>query len=351
MTIKRSDLMTVEQICELMKTDEYDFLRTNPHLGSNIILLGLGGSHAYGTNIEGSDVDIRGIALNSKSDILGGSSFEQIVNESTDTTIYSLNKIIGLLTNCNPNTIEMLGLKPEHYLWLSPVGQELLSNRKMFLSKRALYSFGGYATAQLRRLDNKSMRTLEQAQQEQHILNSIMNATYTFPEKYEEFLLGDSINLFLDKSRQEDMDKEIFMDIHLTHYPLRDYKSMWSDMKNIVSEYGKIGQRNKKAIEHGKIAKHMMHLIRLYLMCIDILEKEEIITYREADLEYLMSIRQGKFLDEDGHPIDGFYDIVSEFEKRMTYAAENTSLPDKPDHKKIKEFQMDVNERIVKGEV
>jgi predicted nucleotidyltransferase len=314
-------------------------------------MLGLGGSHAYGTNVEGSDVDIRGIALNTKEDVLGGGGFEQVVHESTDTTIYSLNKIIGLLSNCNPNTIEMLGLKPEHYLWLSPVGQELLSNRKMFLSKRALYSFGGYATAQLRRLDNKSMRTLEQEQREQHILNSIINATYVFPEKYQCFSEGEGIDLYLDNSDNPDLDKEIFMNINLSHYPLRDYKSMWSDMKNIVSEYGKIGQRNKKAIEHGKIAKHMMHLIRLYLMCIDILEKEEIITYREADLEYLLSIRYGKFLDENGHPIEGFYDIISEFEKRMNYAAENTSLPDKPDHKKIREFRMDVNERIVLGKI
>jgi predicted nucleotidyltransferase len=343
--------MTVEQIKELLKTDEYSFLGTNNHLGRNIILLGLGGSHAYGTNVEGSDVDIRGIALNSKTDILGGTSFEQFVNEATDTTIYSLNKIITLLSNCNPNTIEMLGLKPEHYLWLSPIGEELLSNRKIFLSKRALYSFGGYATAQQRRLDNKSMRTLEQAQKEQHILNSITNATYVFPEKYECFKDGEGINLYLDDSDNPEMDKEIFMDIHLTHYPLRDYKSMWSDMKNIVSEYGKIGQRNKKAIEHGKIAKHMMHLVRLYLMCIDILEKEEIITYREADLEYLLGIRYGKFLDEDGHPIEGFYDIVDEFEKRMNYAAENTSLPDKPDYKKIQEFQMSINEDIVCGSI
>ena len=343
--------MTVEQIKELLNSDEYSFLKTNPHLGNNVIMIGLGGSHAYGTNVEGSDVDVRGIALNSKSDILGGSNFEQVVHESTDTTIYSLNKIIGLLSNCNPNTIEMLGLKPEHYIYLHSIGKELLDNRKMFLSKRALYSFGGYATAQLRRLDNKSMRTLEQAQKEQHILNSINNARFVFPEKYEEFKQGDRIDLYLGPSKQEDMDEEIFMDIHLTQYPLRDYKSMWSDMKNIVSEYGKIGQRNKKAIEHGKIAKHMMHLIRLYLMCIDILEKEEIITYREADLEYLMSIRYGKFLDENGHPIEGFYDIISEFEKRMSYAAENSSLPDKPDYKKIKEFQMDINERIVLGNV
>lgn len=339
--------MTVQEIKDLLKSKEYDFLKTNPHLGKNLILLGLGGSHAYGTNIEGSDVDIRGIALNTKEEILGGGGFQQVVDETTDTTIYSLNKIISLLSNCNPNTIELLGLKPEHYLYLSPVGKELLDNRKMFLSKRALYSFGGYATSQLRRLDNKSMRTLEQAEQEQHILNSIVTASYVWPEKYQCFGENDYVNLYLDVSEQEDYDKEIFMDIHLSHYPLRDYKSMWSDMKNIVSDYGKLGQRNKKAVEHGKIAKHMMHLIRLYLMCIDILEKEEIITYREADLEYLLSIRYGKFLDEDGHPISGFQDIVKEFEDRMKYAADNTSLPDKPDYKAIKEFTLSVNERIV----
>jgi predicted nucleotidyltransferase len=343
--------MTIEQIKNLLKSKDYDFLRTNEHLGSNIILLGLGGSHAYGTNIEGSDVDIRGIALNSRKDILCGHQFQQVVHEATDTTIYSVNKIIDLLSNCNPNTIEMLGLKLEHYLYLHQIGKELLDNRKLFLSKRALYSFGGYATSQLRRLDNKSMRTLEQAEREQHILNSIRNARYVWPEKYEEFKPGDSIYLYLGPSRQEDMDKEIYMDIHLDQYPLRDYKGMWSDMKNIVSEYGKIGQRNKKAIEHNKIAKHMMHLIRLYLMCIDILEKEEIITYREADLDYLMDIRNGKYLDEDGHPIEGFYDIVNEFEQRMNYAAKNSSLPEKPNYKAINELRMAINEKVVLGHV
>ena len=55
--------------------DEYKFLREDPHLGNNIILLGLGGSHAYGMNKEGSDIDIRGIALNSKDEILLGDDF------------------------------------------------------------------------------------------------------------------------------------------------------------------------------------------------------------------------------------------------------------------------------------
>ncbi len=334
----------------ILNTPEYEFLKTNEHLGKNIILLGLGGSHAYGTNVPGSDIDIRGIALNSKEEILGAANFEQVVNEATDTTIYSIRKIISLLSSCNPNTIELLGLRPEHYLYLSSVGQELLDNKKLFLSRRAKYSFGGYAFAQLRRLDNKAARTIAQADREQHILNSITAATYVWPDKYGCFKTGEGVRLYLDDSDREDMDKEIFMDIKLTGYPLRDYKAMWSDMKNIVSDYDKIGHRNQNAIERGKLGKHMMHLVRLYLMCIDILEKEEINTYRENDIPFLMDIRNGKFLNSESQPLAEFYEMVSEYEKRLDYAVENTSLPDKPKTKEINELLMSINERVVKGE-
>ncbi len=37
--------------------------------------------------------------------------------------------------------------------------------------------------------------------------------------------------------------------------------------------------------------------------------------------------------------------------KKFDYAKKNTSLPDLPDYKRINEFKMYVNERIVKGEV
>ena len=152
--------MTVEEIREKLKTSEYDFLRNNKHLGSNIILLGLGGSYSYGMNIEGkSDIDIRGVALNSKEEILLLQNFGQIVDENTDTTIYSFNKMVNLLCKANPNVMEQLGLNTEHYLYIHPIGQVLLNNSKLFLSKRAVYSFAGYAKEQLKKLDNKSSRS------------------------------------------------------------------------------------------------------------------------------------------------------------------------------------------------
>lgn len=342
--------MTINEIKEMLHKSEYDFLKTNEHLGNKVILLTLGGSHAYGTNVEGSDVDIRGCALNSKADILTNQNFEQFVNEETDTTIYAFNKLVSLLSNCNPNTIEILGCKPEHYLYLSPIGQELLDNKDLFLSQRAAFSFGGYATAQFRRLDNKSARLTDQSRQEEHTLNSIKNAMYDFKRKYADFEEG-SIKLYVDKAVSEEYESEIFMDINLHHYPLRDYKTMWSEMNNIVKTYSKAGHRNQNAIERGKLGKHMMHLIRLYLMCLDILERGKILTYREKEHDFLMDIRNGKYLDDNRQPVPEFFDMVNECEKKLEYAKANTSLPEHPNYKKINEFVMSVNERIIKDEI
>jgi len=48
---------SMKDFIELMNTSKYDFLRNHERLGKRIILLGLGGSYAYGTNYEGSDID------------------------------------------------------------------------------------------------------------------------------------------------------------------------------------------------------------------------------------------------------------------------------------------------------
>lgn len=48
----------------LIQSKKYDFLRSHSRLGKRIMILGAGGSYAYGTNNENSDSDIRGITLN-----------------------------------------------------------------------------------------------------------------------------------------------------------------------------------------------------------------------------------------------------------------------------------------------
>lgn len=340
--------MTIEQIKEMVSGSDYDFLRTNEHLRNRIVFLTLGGSYSYGTNVETSDVDVRGCALNSPTDLIGLSSFEQVVNTATDTTIYSFNKLISLLLNCNPNTIEMLGCKPEHYFMVTDIGKEMIENRKLFLSRRAVHSFGGYATQQLRRLENALARDrLSQTMKEEHILKSMQSAIRSFESRYTAFDKG-SVVLFTAESSREELDSEVFANIRLEKYPVREFNSIMNELTSIVSAYEKLNHRNHKK-DDAHLNKHAMHLIRLYLMCLDILEKEDIITYREKDRDLLMSIRHGEYQLEDGSYRKEFFEMVNDFEKRLNYAKENTSLPDHPDMKRVEEFVMSVNRRSLDG--
>lgn len=334
----------------LLESEEYAFLKTDSHLGKYVILLGLGGSYAYGTCNESSDIDIRGVALNSRSDLLGLTDFEQYVDDYTDTTIYGFQKMIRLLLNCNPNTMELLGMQPENYLYLHPLGEELIQNSRMFLSQWAVRSFGGYADAQIRRLQNALARDkYPQREKEQHILNSIQNAMYDFHRRYKHFENG-SVCLYADTAENSDMEAEIFMDVNLQHYPLRDYRNMWMEMNNIVKDYDKAGKQNRKK-DNNHLNKHAMHLIRLFMMGIDIMERGEIHTYREKEHDLLVSIRRGDYQKADGDFCPEFYELVSEYKKRMEYAAEHTILPEEPDLFRVQDYVMSVNERVVKDEL
>lgn len=337
-------------IKEILNQKEYEFIKTDPHLGKHVILLGLAGSYSYGTDIDTSDIDVRGITLNRKSDLIGLTQYEQYVDDKTDTVIYTFQKVITLLLSCNPNTIELLGLNQEHYLYLHEIGQQLLDNKNMFLSKRAINSFGGYADAQLRRLQNALARdSYPQSEREQHIFNSVKNAMHDFNRQYKRYR-GGSLEIFIDKAENPEFETEIFVNADLKHYPLRDYAGMWNTMANVIRDYDKIGKRNKKK-DDLHLNKHAMHLVRLFMMAIDILEKGEINTYREKEHQLLMDIRLGKFQKADGTFDESFYDMLSEYEKKLQYAAEHTTLPEEPDFDRVQEFVMSVNERVVRDEI
>lgn len=328
---------------DLIYSENYEFLWSNPHLGDNIVFLTYGGSHSYGTNVATSDIDIRGCSLNSKNDLIGLSNFEQVVHEKTDTTVYAFNKLIQLLLNCNPNVIEMLGCKPEHYFYMTDIGQFMIDNRKLFLSKKAVYSFGGYATQQLRRLENALAHDAYPAEdKERHIMQSCNNAMQTFPTRYRTFS-PEQIKLYV---HELDGAPAIHADINMADIPLRHFISISNELTEVTKNYDKLNNRNKKK-DDLHLNKHAMHLIRLYLMCLDILEKEDIITYREDDREFLLSIRNGAFQREDHTYRSEFFDLVNDLEKRLQYAKENTNLPAKPDMKRVEEFVVAVNKQVI----
>ena len=320
----------------LLDTKEYEFLRTNPRLGSRIMLLGVSGSYGYGTNREGSDIDFRGVTLNLPSDLIGLTSFDQYEDAGTDTVIYSFNKLVSLLLNCNPNTIEILGLDEDQYVIKSAVGQELLDHRQLFLSKRAAASFGHYADAQLRRLQNAIARdTLPQPSREEHILKSVNHTLDDFNRRQQEEYKTDA-KLYIDAAETEGLETEIFMDADFRHYPLRRYTDMMNALHTVIRDYDKIGKRNHKK-DDNHLNKHAMHLVRLFMMGIDI-------------LALLRSIRNGDYM-EGSVLTPAFYEIVSDYERRFHEAEIHSLLPDQPDMKAVGAFVESINRRVVTEEI
>lgn len=334
----------------LIESNKYDFLRSNEYLGDRIMILGLGGSHAYGTSNENSDIDLRGVTLQIPSDLIGMTEFEQFEDRETDTVIYGFNKIVKLLLDCNPNTCEILGLDEDQYLIKSDLGQEMIDNAGIFLSKRAIKSFGGYADAQLRRLQNAIARdSMPQSEREQHILKSVRHALDDFNLRFNGTDPG-RIRLYIDKSDNPELDTEIFMDAEYRHFPLRDYTEQWGAMRSVVRDYDKIGKRNRKK-DDNHLNKHAMHLIRLFMMAIDILERGEIRTHRNDDLPRLLAIRNGEYKKQDGTFSEEFYEMLEDYENRLTEAAEKTKLPDNPDMDKVESFVERVNRYVITGEL
>lgn len=84
--------MTIEEVKDYINSStEYDFLRDYPH---KIAFLTLGGSYAYGTNTEDSDIDLRGVFLSDKREILLNNSMKLVdTRKDTDTTMLCIEEI------------------------------------------------------------------------------------------------------------------------------------------------------------------------------------------------------------------------------------------------------------------
>ena len=142
-----------------MKTELLDIITTkSPHLSwmkDNTIFITRHGSKAYNTHIETSDDDYKGVSIMPFSLLASfHKKFEQaeLKAPDPDTVIYELRKFCQLASQCNPSIIEVLFTDPSDHILLTDVGSMLVEQRNIFLSKRARFSFSGYAISQLKRI-------------------------------------------------------------------------------------------------------------------------------------------------------------------------------------------------------
>ncbi|WP_160679511.1 nucleotidyltransferase domain-containing protein [Clostridium sp. C8-1-8] len=323
-----------EKIIKKLNSSAYDFLRDDLKLKNNIIYLVVSGSYGYGTNGENSDIDLRGFLIEDEEVLFKLGSFEQYEDRTSDTVIYGLKKYINLALSANPHALELLGIEDECIYMMNSYGKMIRDNSNLFLSKRVINSFGNYALAQLRRLENAlSNNSLDLVVKNKHLLNALNKQLISFNQMYHTFDSGN-INLYINESPK----KDIYMDICLSKYPLRDFTAIYSNMNNIVKSYEKLNHRNNKK-EEVKLYKHAMHLVRLLITGRYILEGNGIKTRLENYIPLFLDIRNEKY------NFDQIFEIVNSCEKDFNYAAKETNLPDIPNKEQVE----DMMEFIYKG--
>jgi uncharacterized protein len=134
-------------------------------LEERTIILSPTGSYAYGTNTETSDHDYKGVCIPPIEYYLGLEAFNEYnssggknfknTKDDVDVNIIHINKFVKDAMAGVPNNIEILFVRPEDYLKVTPLGQRLIDNRHLFLSKLIQKRFGGYAYSQIQKLKNK----------------------------------------------------------------------------------------------------------------------------------------------------------------------------------------------------
>jgi len=132
-----------------------------PHPDS-LIHLFVGGSELHGAKVKNTDdLDIYGIYLEPPELVLGLDKQDFYVwstagderrngPDDIDVCLYSLRKWAGLAAKGNPTALHFLfsqNYAPQPEPW-----EEILKHRNVFLSRQASTQFGGFAEAQLRRL-------------------------------------------------------------------------------------------------------------------------------------------------------------------------------------------------------
>ena len=86
-------------------------------------------------------------------------------------------------------------------------------------------------------------------------------------------------------------------------------------------------------------------------MAKDILENGEINTYREKEHDFLMDIRNGKYLIDGTTPTKEFMDIVNQYDNELKEIAKKSELPANPDIYKINKLMYNINERVIFDEM
>jgi predicted nucleotidyltransferase len=290
----------------------------------------ISGSHAYGTNVEGSDVDIRGVFIMPTEEMLGGLYFPQISDDNNDIVYYEIGRFIELLADGNPNMLELLNTPSDCIKICKPEFTKHFTEdvKKKFITKKLRHTFTGYAYSQIKKAQglNKMMNWEEQKVTRKDVLDFCyvqygnregavkfkqifdsndldslgLAAVNNFPDTYSLYRLKKGTGGIISEDSNEVQLRSIPKEATFISYLRFDRNAYSTHCKDFRQYQEWLEKRNTQRyvdIENHqqKIdGKNMLHTVRLLNMSVDISEGRGIVV-RRPEAEYLKDIRKGVY--------------------------------------------------------
>ena len=371
-------------------------------LDRHTIFLAVTGSHAYGTARPQSDIDVRGCCVAPPALRLSFyRAFEQHQHQDgtppagpswdaamtalrghptagalarasaqpeLDLVIYDLSKLVSLCAEANPNMLELLFIDDREVLLARPAWERLRAHRQLFLTRKAKFTYAGYAQSQLRRIKGHRAWLLNPPTREP------LRADFGLPESTvlsadDRNRINEAVSKTIRDWGVEDMElggaerdvlRERMRDFWATTLRCADATRLDDQVYTLAAaslgltkdvlqalkqergyraarkqwEQFQRWQRERNparaALEarHGYDTKHGMHLIRLMRTGLEIV-RDGALAVRRDDAEELAAIRDGAL---------SYDELLAEAERLQALldAAERTSaLPRAPDREAI----------------
>ena len=352
------------------------------------ILLTKVGSHSYGINTTGSDVDYKGIFVATKEYYLGLKNIEQkdrgweedsdrfpVLNGVKDLVFYEIRKYLKLAKDANPNILELLFESDEFYQYIHPVGQKLIDNRELFLSKKIKYTYSGYAYAQIRKIKSHRKWLLNPPSKKPTAEDYGLTDKTALDKSEEKAFITFLWMLIKDRIEYMEEQKELYElisdridfkgvinnnQLPQEFYPyiqnLTKGSDKYMDILRRTQEYRKdlhywksyqswLKNRNQSRAELeakcGYDSKHASHCIRLVRMGNEILTTGKVnVDRRGIDADELLNIRLGN--------VD-YETVLTEAERlfaELDRSYEVSTLPHKPDFERINKLTMELVEEF-----
>lgn len=328
------------------------------------------GSTVYGTSTPQSDIDKKGVYIQTFDELVTW-SYEPQVNVTKDEAYFEVRRFLELLEVANPTALEMLFTPDQFVTFIAPEFELIRQRRNMFLTKMCAKSFGNYGYSQIAKAtgtDKKmnweasrvtqktpldfifysdrgksfSFKTfLEEHNLEQEKCGLVrldhMKDQYALYYDYDNFgyrgIIGKGSNEIRLSSvpKGEECIMTIYYNVEAYSKHCKEYKEYkeWLEKRNMARF---VDNKSHNQMVDGK---NLLHCRRLVDIAIEI-AKEKTINVHRPNAEYLLSIKRGEV---------NLKEILAQVEKDIMDLDElyrESNLPDKCDKEFVHNLLLEI---------